>query len=115
MPSLIRVPKLRTLKRYGLTMADWRALLKKQNGVCALCLTVPKCKMLCVDHEHIRGFRKMKPVDRRKFVRGLLCAHCNHRLVNRYITLAVIKSIESYLQRYESIRRTNEVVVSNAR
>lgn len=101
MPALIRTPTAKTLRRYGLTVHDWRAMLKRQRGVCALCLKVPKCGALCVDHEHVRGFKKMKPDERRRHVRGLLCAHCNHRLVNRYITLRVIKAIESYLQNHD--------------
>jgi hypothetical protein len=56
------------LKRlYGLTLAQYDAMLAAQGGACALCPTVPTSrKRLHVDHCHTTGT-----------VRGLLCAECN--------------------------------------
>jgi len=53
--------------RYGLTADQYRALMEKQRGVCALC----GGQMLrpVVDHDHQTGR-----------VRGILCHHCNIKL-----------------------------------
>jgi Recombination endonuclease VII len=64
-------PSLRRgqLKRqYGLSPADYDALLAQQNGVCATC-GKPSEETLCVDHCHETGT-----------VRGLLCRQCNFAL-----------------------------------
>jgi protein-arginine kinase activator protein McsA len=53
-------------ERYGLTDADYDALVEKQGGVCAICGQTDRDKPLSVDHDHIDGG-----------VRGLLCFRCN--------------------------------------
>jgi Recombination endonuclease VII len=60
-------PSLRSveLKRYGISVAEYDALLAKQGGVCAICRKRSK-RRLCVDHCHLTGT-----------VRGLLCDRCN--------------------------------------
>lgn len=57
-------------KTYGLTAADYDALLRLQGGRCAICRAKPKSKRLAVDHDHKTGA-----------VRGLLCSRCNHDLM----------------------------------
>jgi Autographiviridae endonuclease VII len=62
-------PKRRAhLKRYGISLAEYDALLAKQNGACAICRR-RSTRMLCVDHCHVTGM-----------VRGLLCHECNAAL-----------------------------------
>lgn len=100
----IKVPSIRTLRKYGLTVKDWIEVLERQQGVCAVCLLVPKSGKLCVDHEHVRGFKRMSPKERRAFIRGLLCAHCNHRLVNKYITIVAIEKALRYLKAHDARR-----------
>lgn len=54
--------------KYGLTMADFNALLESQGGVCAICKgdrNGPGARFH-VDHHHTSGR-----------VRGLLCGRCN--------------------------------------
>jgi hypothetical protein len=52
------------VRRYGLTLEDYRALLARQGKACAICKkSVPR---LCIDHCHATGK-----------VRGLLCNKCN--------------------------------------
>lgn len=64
--------KSRLRRVYGMDVADYDALLKEQDGVCAICgegevVTSPKKVIsLAVDHDHVTGA-----------VRGLLCHACN--------------------------------------
>jgi hypothetical protein len=52
---------------YGMTEADYEALLSTQGGTCAICRTPPTGgRRLHVDHDHEDGA-----------VRGLLCSNCN--------------------------------------
>ena len=57
----------RRLKRYGLSVADYAKMCKRQHGACAICKK--SHGVLCVDHCHACGK-----------VRGLLCAKCNSAL-----------------------------------
>ena len=56
------------VRKYGMTMADFEALLAKQGGVCAICEGPPNGpgKRFHVDHCHNSNA-----------VRGLLCGRCN--------------------------------------
>lgn len=55
------------LKKYGLTIDDYNALLIQQSGCCAICRTPPLfASTLFVGHDHKTGK-----------VRGLLCNACN--------------------------------------
>ena len=55
--------RLRTLKKYNLTLDEYNKILDSQDGVCAICLRGIR---LCVDHNHKTGF-----------VRGIICHFCN--------------------------------------
>lgn len=55
-------------KSYGIGLAEYDALLERQDGKCAICNTLPD-RGLCVDHCH-----------NSKAVRGLLCHSCNRAL-----------------------------------
>lgn len=57
------------LKRYGITVKEYRRLLRKQKGKCKLCGGKNKKVRLGVDHRHADGK-----------IRGLLCTFCNSRL-----------------------------------
>lgn len=58
------------LRKYGITQADYEALLEQQGGGCAICERKPTKKIsLHVDHDHRTGT-----------VRGLLCFLCNNAL-----------------------------------
>ena len=55
------------LKReFGITIEDYEALFKSQNGLCAICGELETRKALAVDHNH-----------KTKIIRGLLCGRCN--------------------------------------
>lgn len=57
--------------RYRMTPEDWELIWESQQGCCDICRR--KLEKLgigtCVDHDHKTGF-----------VRGILCADCNHGL-----------------------------------
>ncbi len=81
------------LKRnYGLLPVDFDALLKKQNGGCAICnSSKPGGKgNFHVDHDHETGQ-----------VRGLLCADCNMGLGKFKDNIDVLKAATSYLRRFK--------------
>jgi len=66
---------------YGLSEGDFQALLRAQDGLCAICkgeLALER-RGAHVDHEH-EGKRRLRTSI--KQVRGLLCANCNYGLGN---------------------------------
>jgi hypothetical protein len=77
--------EMRLKARYGITLAEYEAILERQGGACALCPRVPGKKRLHVDHDHETGR-----------VRGLLCAPCNTRL-HALENLAWRAAAEAYL------------------
>lgn len=59
-------------KQYGISLLEYNLLLKRQNGVCAICLRPERSdryKHFSVDHDHVTGK-----------VRGLLCSGCNRAI-----------------------------------
>jgi hypothetical protein len=60
------------LLKFGITQAEYDVLLKKQNGVCAIChqeetaIRKGQSFALAVDHDH-----------QSNLIRGLLCVRCN--------------------------------------
>lgn len=83
-----RRARSRALARYGITTAEYDALLKRQGGRCAICARRPKTRRLAVDHDHT--------LTGRNSVRGLLCMKCNRYLVakNDFRTVTLV---EEYL------------------
>jgi hypothetical protein len=126
--ALPRPPSDVTLRSYGLTVADWYAMCRRQNGVCPVCRKPFGDRKLVVDHEHVKGFRArkrkkmaggkvrakfdptsrvMSPAERRPHVRGVLHAWCNG-LVRVWLTLERAESIRDYLEAHRA-RRQAEV------
>lgn len=110
-------PSAATLRNYGLTEADWWAMVWRQNGICPVCLQPFGERKLVVDHEHARGWRARKsklktgrrankdvrvmtPDQRRPYVRGVLHAWCNG-YVRQWLTLPRARAIVTYLETYE--------------
>jgi hypothetical protein len=79
----LRDGKLKRL--YGISTAEYDALLAKQGGVCAICRKRSKGR-LCVDHCHVTGT-----------VRGLLCSACNIALGSLKDDLASLVAALAYL------------------
>lgn len=70
--------------------------------MCFVCGKMPKTGRLCIDHEHVKGWKKMPPEERKLYVRGLLCWFCNHTYVGRAITIEKSKRVTQYLEGYEA-------------
>lgn len=83
-------------RKFGITLADYNAMLDEQGGVCAVCgqpesLVDPRTKTvrdLAVDHDHEIGN-----------VRGLLCRNCNTAIGLFGDDLDRIRSALEYLER----------------
>jgi hypothetical protein len=52
--------------KYGITQEQYDEMVRRQNGLCAICAHAPSKKILVVDHDHQTGA-----------IRGLLCDGCN--------------------------------------
>ena len=99
------IPSDTTLKKYGLSKLEWQARLVWQRGVCAICKKLPKTGRLCIDHEHVKGWKKMPPEERKKYVRGLLCWVCNHYYCGRGITIDKAENLVRYLGDYNALKK----------
>jgi hypothetical protein len=80
----------RTLRKYGLTEADWDRMLTEQGGRCAICRTdTPggRGERWHIDHSHA--------TDK---VRGLLCHNCNVGIGNFKDDPALLDSAAAYLR-----------------
>lgn len=75
--------------RFGITSKQYDELLKKQDNCCAICKRhESEFKIrLAVDHNH-----------RTREIRGLLCTHCNHRIVGRHTDSALLRNAADYLE-----------------
>lgn len=96
---VIRVPLPKTLAKYGADEAYFLALVDVQGGACYVCKKVPSTGRLCIDHEHVRGWKSMPPERRRLYIRGLLCFVCNYYYVGRGITPEKAQRVVEYLTR----------------
>ncbi len=83
-------------RRYGLSGADYEAMLARQGGVCAICRRRSK-RRLEIDHCHKTGK-----------VRGLLCTNCNTALGRCHDDPDIMRAAIAYLE--ASRRDVDEVV-----
>lgn len=98
----IKPPSLATLRRYGITAHEWLTFVKGQGWKCPICQKRPR--LWNVDHHHVAGWKHKAPVERARYVRGVLCAHCNWKLVHSNIDSATVGRIADYLRAYEARR-----------
>jgi hypothetical protein len=92
--------KWKLLAVFGLTMAQYNAILKSQNGRCAICGRKPRGtdryrrgRSLAVDHDH-----------KTKRVRGLLCDMCNRALGQFRDSVKIVRAALAYLIKREGKR-----------
>ncbi len=79
-------------KKYGITLAEFDALLTSQNNRCAICLEDQSGwkRSWMLDHCHETGA-----------VRGILCIHCN-RMVHSRATPRVLRLAADYVERFST-------------
>jgi len=65
----------RLQKTYGITLEEYEIMA--QYG-CYICNRTEG--RLNVDHIHQKGFKKLEPAEKKKYVRGVLCFLCNTAL-----------------------------------
>ena len=70
-------------KLYSLSEEEYKKLLEKQNGKCAICFC--EGKTLCIDHDH-----------KTKKVRGLLCHSCNMGLGFFHDNIDILQNAKEY-------------------
>ncbi len=91
------------LRTYGLTEAQYDAMLIAQQGVCAICFQPEtiidpqkgKLRRLAVDHHHVS-----------KRVRGLLCYRCNTSIGRFEESITLLHSAIAYLTRFKDVGST---------
>lgn len=96
----LRVPTTGTLRKYGMVEQEWLRIVRRQRYSCAICRRVPQSGRLCIDHEHVKGWKRMRPEDRRRYVRGVVCFLCNGKCVSKWTTLERSEAVVAYLRRY---------------
>ncbi len=95
----IKVPSQRTLDIYGLSANDWIRLIKNQGWVCAVC--EKQQATWNTDHDHVPGWKKLPPSERKKHVRGVLCWYCNHKVVGHARSSELAQRVADYLRAHE--------------
>lgn len=89
-------------RTYGITERDYNRHLRNQRGSCAICGGKAKTRKLAVDHEHVKGYKKMSSADKRKYWRGIVCFPCNWIMLSRGVTLEKARGLVKYLEAYEA-------------
>jgi len=97
---MLLTPSKATLKKYGLTEDAWRTIADAQGHACFVCEQEPTKGRLCIDHDHVKGWSKMPPELRARYVRGILCFRCNTTYVGRSITVRRAQRVVEYLTQY---------------
>jgi hypothetical protein len=94
-------PSPPTLAKYGLSLADWQAIADRQNHLWAICKNLPTSGRLVIDHEHVKGWAKMPPDQRRRYVRGLVCFHASHAWLGKGMSIERALAMTAYLGAYQ--------------
>lgn len=77
---------------YGISMKTYDKMLKKQNGVCAICKQKNGKKVnLKVDHNHNTGQ-----------VRDLLCDNCNFAIGHSKENPSILRKMAQYLEKHNN-------------
>lgn len=109
----MHLPSDATLKKYGLMPGEWIDMYKEINGICPICKTEPSTGRFVIDHEHVAGWKHMKPTERKKYVRGLLCWQCNYFLMAGRANSEKMWRGYTYLRNYE-VRITPEKLAAQS-
>jgi hypothetical protein len=96
----VQIPTEQTVKKYGLDEQGWLRILRDQGWVCPICKKPSSTGRYVVDHDHVRGFKKMAADEKRLYIRGITCWFCNHSYLGRGITVEKAKNVVAYLVAY---------------
>jgi hypothetical protein len=94
-------PQATSLKKYGITQQEWLERVREQGGVCPICEKLPPNGRLVTDHEHVKGWKKMPPSERKLYLRFMPCLRCNLMYLPVGLTVQKAKNIVKYLEAYE--------------
>lgn len=83
-------------------------MANNQDHKCFVCQQEPTKGRLCIEHEHVKGWRHLLPEHRKLFIRGLACFLCNTQYLGRGLTIERAKRVVMYLENY-LVRRPAEV------
>ena len=96
----IKEPRPITLKKYGLTLNDWKEIITVQGYKCPICLNVLS-KTTNVDHFHGKNWQYLPDEKRKLYVRGVTCWYCNKNFLPKGITIERSKRTTQYLMEFE--------------
>jgi hypothetical protein len=99
----IHVVGAATLRKYGLTELEWLEMLAAQGWKCPVCGR--RVARYNTDHEHVPTWKLKTPQERKVFVRGILCAYDNYRMVPSLLNAETAQRMAVYLHRYEKRRQ----------
>lgn len=95
----LRYLRHRLKSKYGLTIEQYHAILKRQHGLCAICGMKLR---VSTPEERLVRYGNMAVVDHKgKVVRGILCNNCNRGIGLLGENIATLRRAIRYL----SIRR----------
>ena len=107
----IRTKEWALLKRYGVTLNEYDAILSNQKGACWICEKVPTGNKLAVDHKHVLNDKKQNPRETRTRIRGLLCWSCNTSLQKFRDNPELLRKAAEYLETWPAQKVLNEVSI----
>lgn len=99
----IQEPTPITLKKYGLSLNDWKELLARQGYCCPICKRVLE-KKTNIDHFHAQGWKRMKDEKKKLFIRGVTCWWCNKSHLAKGINIFKVDNLHTYLHDFEKRR-----------
>jgi len=102
----IREPKPETLRKYGLSITEWKEILCRQNYRCAICKGIPSTGKFVIDHQHVRNYKKLSPEKRKSYVRGELCWRCNYYFAGKGMCYEWAVNLSVYFREYEKRLKT---------
>jgi recombination endonuclease VII len=105
-----RINRQNVLRRYGLTLVEYDAILAEQGGGCAICGST---YLLTVDHDHGCCQPMGKGRKRRcgnNCYRGILCANCNSGLGRFQDSPEVLAAALAYLSGWKAKGKVNPPV-----
>ena len=91
------------LRTYGITVEEFDALVEHADGRCPICLKPFKGTPV-VDHDHRDGH-----------VRGVLCTHCNYRVIGRHRDPEVFARASVYLEQPPAVEVLGEARIVPAK